>query len=145
MLLLFLILTLCTSVSLTATTLLFQFLIYPLFYKVSSFDFECYFKKFLMQSMWILFPVFILDILFTVLLPFLSINSHLITPLLLSYGMMVFTYFSFLLIQVPLNLQLKEGQNPVIINKLIKYNWIGVISCVIRTLIFILILSQLYS
>lgn len=144
MLLLLLILLLCTSVYLTVVTLFFQFIIYPLFNKVSSFDFECYFKKYLTRASRLIFPVLILDISLTVLLPFLPIGLSLINPLLLSYGMMALAYFSFLLVQIPFNLQLKEGQNPVIINKLIKYNWISVISCSIRMLIFVLILSQLH-
>ena len=145
MLFLLLILILCTSVILTVVSVLFQFVIYPLFYKVSAFDFECYFKKYQTQTMRIILPAFILDILLTVLLPFMPLRSGLINPLLLSYGLMAFAYFNFLLLQVPLNLQLKEGQNPVIINKLIKYNWISVISYSIRVMLFVLILSKLYS
>lgn len=145
MLFLLLLLILCTSVFITVALLLFQFVIYPLFYKVSAFDFECYFKKYQIQTMRIIAPVFIVDILLTVLLPFMPLQSSLINPLLLSYGMMAFAYFNFLLLQVPLNLQLREGQNPVIINKMIKYNWISVISCTIRTLILILILTRLHS
>jgi hypothetical protein len=145
MLFLLLILILCTSVFLTGASVLFQFVLYPLFHKVSAFDIECYFKKYQIQATRILVPLFILDVLFTVLLPFMPLRSNLSNPLLLSFVMMAFAYFNFLLLQVPLNLQFKESQNPVIINKMIKYNWISVISCSIRVVLIVLILLRLHS
>ncbi len=136
---------LCVSVSVTAIAILFHFMIYPLFNKVSAFDFECYFKKYLEQVKSIIFPMLILDILLTLLLPFLPIPSKLISPLLVSLGMMALIYFNFFFNHIPLNLKLKEGQNPEVVAKLIRYNWISIISCIIRTLILIWILTQLHS
>jgi hypothetical protein len=145
MLSLLLTVTLILSVYLTAVAIFFQFIIYPLFNKVSSFDFECYFKKYLQQIAPTIFPVLVIDVLLTFILPFMTIREGLTKLLLLSFGMMAFAYLNLLLKQVPLNLQLKERQNPVIIINLIKNNWICVISCTFRTLILFWILTHLNS
>ena len=135
---------LCASVFMTGIVGFIQFVQYPLLNNISSFDFSCYYKKYISRIAWIVYPVMIIEICFASWLSFLPVQSALQVPILITYILLAASTLVTFLIQIPLNQKLQLAFNPVLLTKISFYNRIRLISWALRTLIlcWIILLLQ---
>ena len=126
---------LCASVLMTGIVAFIHFVQYPLLHHISSFDFNCYFKKYISRITWIIFPIMIIDVGFALWLSFLPVPSKLQIPILISYIFLAFVAMNTLLIQTPLIQKLQFSFDKAILSKVLFYNRIRFFSSVVRTLI----------
>ena len=135
---------LCASVFMTGIVGFIQIVQYPLLNNVSSFDFSCYYKKYISRIAWIVYPVMIIEICFASWLSFLPVQSTSQIPILSTYILLAASTLITFLIQIPLNQKLQLAFNPVLLSKISFYNRIRLISWALRTLIlcWIILLLQ---
>ena len=135
---------LCASVFMTGIVGFIQFVQYPLLNNISSFDFSCYYKKYISRIAWIVYPVMIIEISFASWLSFLPVQPALQVPILITYILLAASTLVTFLIQIPLNQKLQLAFNPVLLSKISFYNRIRLISWTLRTLIlcWIILLLQ---
>jgi len=126
---------LCASIFMTGIISFIQFIQYPLLYHISSFDFTCYFKKYISRIMWFIYPVMIIEIGFAVWLSFLPLQTKLQLPILISYILLALVTMNGLLIQTPLIQKLQYSFDKAVLSKIMFYNWIRFVSSALRTLI----------
>lgn len=126
---------LCASVLMTGMISFIQFIQYPLLFHISSFDFTCYFKKYISRIMWFIYPVMIIEIGFAVWLSFLPLQTKLQLPILISYILLALVTMNGLLIQTPLIQKLQYSFDKAVLSKIMFYNWIRFVSSALRTLI----------
>jgi hypothetical protein len=126
---------LCASVFMTGIIWFIQFVQYPLLNHVSSFDFGCYYKKFISRIAWIIYPMIIIEIGFASWLSFLPMQSKLQLPILITYILLAAASLNTFLIQAPLNQKLQVTFDKGILSKILFYNWIRLFSWTMRTLI----------
>lgn len=126
---------LCASAFMTAIVWLIQFVQYPLLHHISSFDFSCYYKKYISRISWIVYPVMIIEICFAVWLSFLPVQSKLQFPILITYFLLALAFLNTFLILIPLNQKFQLAFDQVVLSKILFYNKIRLISWALRTLI----------
>jgi len=126
---------LCFSVFMTGIILFVQFVQYPLLNHISSFDFSCYYKKYIYRISWIIYPVMIFEICFASWLSFIPIQPKLQIPLLVTYILLALASLNTFLIQTPLNQKLQVAFDKNVLSKILFYNWIRFFSCAMRTII----------
>jgi len=126
---------LCASVLMTGILSFIQFIQYPLLFHISSFDFTCYFKKYISRITWFIYPIMILEICFAVWIAFLPLQSKLQLPILITYVLLALVTMNGLLIQTPLIQKLQYSFDKTVLSKIMFYNWIRFVSSALRTLI----------
>ena len=126
---------LCASVLMTGIISFIQFIQYPLLFHISSFDFTCYFKKYVSRITWFIYPVLIIEIAFALWLSFLPLQSKLQLPILITYILLALVTMNTLLIQTPLIQKLQHSFDKAVLSKIMFYNWIRFVSSALRTLI----------
>jgi len=126
---------LCASVLMTALISFIQFIQYPLLFHISSFDFTCYFKKYLSRITWFIYPVLVIEIAFALWLSFLPLQTKLQLPILISYILLALVTMNTLLIQTPLIQKLRFTLDKAVLSKIIFYNLLRFISSALRTLL----------
>ena len=126
---------LCASVLMTGITSFIQFIQYPLLFHISSFDFTCYFKKYISRITWFIYPVLIAEIAFALWLSFLPLQSKLQLPILITYILLALVTMNSLLIQTPLIQKLQYSFDKAVLTKIMFYNGIRFVSSALRTLI----------
>ena len=126
---------LCASVLMTGIVSFIQFVQYPLLNHISSFDFTCYFKKYISRITWFVYPVMILEIGFALWLSFLPVQSTLQLPILISYILLAMVTMNSFLIQTPLIQKMRFSFDKVILSKILFYNRIRIITSALRTLL----------
>ena len=126
---------LCTSVLMTGIVCFIQFVQYPLLRHVSSFDFSCYFKKYMSRIAWVIFPVMTLEICFAVWLSFLPLQAKFQQPILITYILLLLVTMNTFLIQTPLVQRLQLSFDKLLLSKLLFYNLIRMVSSALRTLV----------
>ena len=126
---------LCASVLMTGIISFIQFIQYPLLFHISSFDFTCYFKKYISRITWFIYPVLIIEIAFALWLSFLPLQSKLQLPILITYILLALVTMNTLLIQTPLIQKLQHSFDKAVLSKIMFYNWIRFVSSALRTLI----------
>lgn len=126
---------LCASVLMTGIVSFIQFVQYPLLNHISSFDFTCYFKKYISRITWIIYPVMIIEIGFASWLSFLPLQPKLQIPILISYILLALITLNTFLIQTPLIQKLQLSFDKNILSKILLYNRIRFFSCLLRTLV----------
>lgn len=126
---------LCASVLMTGIVSFIQFVQYPLLNHISSFDFTCYFKKYISRITWIIYPVMIIEIGFASWLSFLPLQPKLQIPILISYILLALITMNTFLIQTPLIQKLQLSFDKKILSKILLYNRIRFFSCFLRTLV----------
>lgn len=126
---------LCASVLMTGIVSFIQFVQYPLLNHISSFDFTCYFKKYISRITWIIYPVMIIEIGFASWLSFLPLQPKLQIPILISYILLALITMNTFLIQTPLIQKLQLSFDKKILSKILLYNRIRFFSCLLRTLV----------
>lgn len=136
---------LCASVFMTGIVWFIQFVQYPLLNHISSFDFSCYFKKYITRLAWIMYPVMIIEICFALWLAFLPVQSKLQLPILITYILLALACLNTFLIQAPLNHKLQLAFNKAVFSKILFYNRIRFFSWAIRTMILCWIILFLQS
>jgi len=135
---------LCASVFMTGIVGFIQFVQYPLLHHISTFDFSCYYKKYISRISWIVYPVMIIEICFASWLSFLPVQSRLQFPILMTYILLASATLITFLVQIPLNQKLQLAFDNVILSKILFYNGIRLFSWTLRTLIlcWIILLLQ---
>lgn len=126
---------LCASVFMTGIIWFIQFVQYPLLNHISSFDFSCYFKKYISRISWIIYSVMIFEIFFALWLSFMPLQSKLQIPVLITYILLALASLNTFLIQTPLNQKLQIGFDKTLLSKILFYNRIRLFSCALRTMI----------
>jgi hypothetical protein len=126
---------LCASVLMTGIISFIQFIQYPLLFHISSFDFTCYFKKYISRIIWFIYPVLIIEIAFALWLSFLPLQSKLQLPILITYILLALVTMNTLLIQTPLIQKLRYSFDKAVLSKIMFYNWIRFVSSALQTLI----------
>ena len=126
---------LCASVLMTALISFIQFIQYPLLFHISSFDFTCYFKKYISRITWFIYPVLVIEIAFALWLSFLPLQTKLQLPILISYILLALVTMNTLLIQTPLIQKLRFTLDKAVLSKIIFYNLLRFISSALRTLL----------
>ena len=127
---------LCASVLMTALISFIQFIQYPLLSHISSFDFTCYFKKYISRITWFIYPILVIEIGFALWLSFLPLQAKLQLPILISYILLALVTMNTLLIQTPLIQKLRFSLDKAVLSKIIFYNRLRFISSVLRTILF---------
>ncbi|MDP4240210.1 MAG: hypothetical protein Q8904_12140 [Bacteroidota bacterium] len=131
---------LCTSVLMTSIVSFIQLIQYPLLNHVSSFDFGCYFKKYVTRISWIIYPVMILEILFAFWLAFLPLHSKLQLPVLITYLLLALVAINTFLFQVPMIQKLRFSFDKKLVSKIRLFNWVRFFSSVLRTILLLWII-----
>jgi hypothetical protein len=126
---------LCASVFMTGIVSFIQFVQYPLLFHVSSFDFRCYFKKYISRITWFIYPVLLIEIGFAFWLSFLPNQSKLLLPILISYILLALTTMNTFLIQAPMIQKLQLSFDKALLSKVMFYNWIRLFSSGLRTIL----------
>lgn len=126
---------LCASVFMTGIIGFIQFVQYPLLNHISSFDFSCYYKKYISRISWIIYPVMIIEFCFASWLSFLPVQSKLQIPVLITFILLALASLNTFLIQTPLNQKLQLAFDNAVLSKILFYNRIRFFSWVLRTLI----------
>jgi len=126
---------LCASVFMTGIISFIQFIQYPLLYHISSFDFTCYFKKYISRITWFIYPALLLEIGFAMWLSFLPLQSKMQLPILISYILLALVTMNTLLIQTPLIQKLQLSFDKSVLSKVMFYNRIRFISSALRTML----------
>ena len=126
---------LCASVFMTGIIGFIQFVQYPMLSHISSFDFSCYYKKYISRISWIIYPVMIIEICFASWLSFLPVHSKLQLPVLITFILLALASLNTFLIQAPLNQKLQLAFNNDVLSKMLFYNMIRFLSWALRTLI----------
>ena len=126
---------LCASVLMTGIISFVQFIQYPLLFHISSFDFTCYFKKYISRIKWFIYPVLIFEIAFALWLSFLPLQSKLQLPILITYILLALVTMNTFLIQTPLIQKLQYSFDKAALTKIMFYNRIRFVSSALRTLI----------
>src|SRR5690242_10136758 len=93
---------LCASALMTGIISFIQFIQYPLLFHVSSFDFSCYFKKYISRITWFIYPILILEIAFALCLSFVPLQSRMQLPILITYILLALVTMNTLMIQAPM-------------------------------------------
>ena len=127
---------LCASVLMTALISFIQFIQYPLLTHISSFDFTCYFKKYISRITWFIYPILVIEIGFALWLSFLPLQTKLQLPILISYILLALVTMNTMLIQTPLIQKLRFSLDKAVLSKIIFYNRLRFISSVLRTILF---------
>jgi hypothetical protein len=126
---------LCFSVIMSSIVAFIQFVQYPLLHSISSFDFGCYFRKYMRRVSWIIYPVMVFEICFAFWLSFLQVPSSLKFPILITYILLALVTMNTLLIMTPFIQRLQYSFDKVLLSKIIFFNWIRLITCVLRVLV----------
>lgn len=126
---------LCFSVFMTGIIWFIQFVQYPLLNHISSFDFSCYFKKYISRISWIIFPVMIVEICFASWLSFMPLKPPLQIPILITYILLILVSLNTFLFQTPLNQKLQVTFDEAVLCKILFYNRIRFFSSALRTMI----------
>ena len=126
---------LCASVLMTGIISFIQFIQYPLLFHISSYDFTCYFKKYISRISWFIYPVLIIEICFAFWLSFMPLQSKLQLPILITYILLALVTMNTLLIQTPLIQKLQYSFDKAVLSKIMFYNRLRFISSALRTLI----------
>lgn len=126
---------LCASVLMTATVSFIQFVQYPLLNHISSFDFSCYFKKYISRISWIIYPLTIIEIIFATSLAFLPLQSKMQFPILITYFMLALISLNTFLIQVPMVQKLRFSFDQDLLSKIMFYNRLRLYSSSLRTMV----------
>jgi len=126
---------LCVSVLMTGMVSFIQFVQYPLLNHISSYDFSCYFKKYISRISWVIYPIVILEIIFATSLAFLPLKSKLQFPILITYILLALITMNTFLIQAPLVQKLRFSFDEVLLSKIMFYNRLRLYSSALRTLV----------
>ena len=126
---------LCASVLMTGMVSFIQFVQYPLLNHISSYDFSCYFKKYISRISWVIYPIVILEIIFATSLAFLPLKSKLQFPILITYILLALITMNSFLIQTPLLQKLRFSFDEVLLSKIMFYNRLRLFSSAMRTLV----------
>ena len=126
---------LCASVLMTGIICFIQIVQYPLLNNISAFDFSCYFKKFISNSSWIIYPIMTIEIGFALWLSFLPLQAKLQLPVLISYFLLAMAFLNTFLIQTPLHQKLQVAFDNAILSKILFFNWIRLFSWALRSII----------
>jgi len=100
-----------------------QFIHYPLFKQVKSENFRNYLSWHGKKITPLVAPLMVLELTTNCLLLFLDLNFVHTLSLILVFAIWLSTF----LIQVPIHQNLQKGYNEVLINRLVKSNWIRTI------------------
>lgn len=131
---------LCASVLMTGMVSFIQFVQYPLLNHISSFDFSCYFKKYISRISWIIYPLILIEIIFATSLAFLPLKSKMQIPILITYILLALITMNTFLIQTPLVQKLRFSFDQVLLSKIMFYNRLRLYSSVLRTIVLCWIL-----
>ena len=126
---------LCASVLMTGMVSFIQFVQYPLLNHISSYDFSCYFKKYISRISWVIYPIVILEIIFATSLAFLPLKAKLQFPILITYILLALITMNTFLIQTPLVQKLRFSFDEVLLSKIMFYNRLRLYSSALRTLV----------
>jgi hypothetical protein len=126
---------LCASVLMTGIVSFIQFIQYPLLTHVSSFDFSCYFKKYISRIAWIIYPMIFIEICFATWLSFLPLHANLQIPILITYILLALIALNTFLIQTPLLQKLQLSFDKTLLSKIMFYNRVRLISSALRTIV----------
>lgn len=126
---------LCASVLMTGMVSFIQFVQYPLLKHISSYDFSCYFKKYITRISWVIYPIVIIEIIFATSLTFLPLQSKLQYPILITYILLALITLNSFLIQAPLVQKLRFSFDEGLLTKIMFYNRLRFLSSVLRTIV----------